>query len=123
MVTVADYMADIAAERAERERRAKAKPTTDAKTKFYSSVPWRRLRYEVLAESAARNGGVARCELCGDTAAPGRPLNIDHIEPLSKRWDRRLDRANLQVLCGPCNHGKLGGPARDFRPAVPAADG
>ncbi len=85
--------------------------------RFYASLAWRRLRYGVLAENAKRNGGVARCELCAAPAAAGAPLNVDHIEALSRQWDRRLDRTNLQVLCGACNHGKLDGPAQDFRQA------
>jgi len=116
MTTVAAALAAVEAHRAAQEARAKAKPTTDAKQRFYRSLPWRRMRYAVLAESAERNGGVARCELCGVTAAPGAPLNIDHIEPLSRAWGRRLDRSNLQVLCGACNHGKLASRAQDFRP-------
>lgn len=84
---------------------------------FYASVAWKRLRYRILAENAGRNGGLARCELCSATAvSSGGPLNVDHIDPLSKCWERRLDPTNLQVLCGPCNHGKLNGPAQDFRP-------
>jgi hypothetical protein len=99
-----------------------AKPTQDIKTKFYASVGWKRLRYKALAANAARNGGVACCELCGTTAAPGAPLNGDHIEPLSKAWDRRLDPTNVQVLCGACNHGKLNRDAIDWRPADPEDD-
>jgi 5-methylcytosine-specific restriction endonuclease McrA len=113
------------AERVEREARLakiRAKPSTDIKTKFYASVPWKRLRYKALAANAARNGGVACCELCGTTAAPGAPLNGDHIEPLSKAWDRRLDPTNVQVLCGDCNHGKSNRDAIDWRPADPEDD-
>ena len=116
MPTVASAMAAMAAHRAEMERRAKAKPSGDEKQRFYRSLPWRRMRYAILAENAERNGGVARCELCKAAAAPGAPLNIDHVEPLSRAWGRRLDRSNLQVLCGACNHGKLAGQAKDFRP-------
>jgi 5-methylcytosine-specific restriction protein A len=95
-----------------KERQTKVKGRSKA---FYASLPWKRLRYKILALNAEKNGGVARCELCGKSHAPGAPLNVDHIEPISRNWERRLDENNLQVLCGNCNHGKLAGPTRDFR--------
>jgi 5-methylcytosine-specific restriction endonuclease McrA len=105
--------------REEREARARAKPTPDVKQRFYASVPWKRLRYAILAANAARNGGTARCELCATQAAAGAPLHCDHVVPLSKDWSRRLDPANLQVLCGNCNHGKSNRDAIDWRPDAP----
>ena len=94
------------------EREAKTKGRSQ---RFYASLPWKRMRYRILAENAERHGGPARCELCGVTAKPRAPLNVDHIRCLSKHWELRLDPANLQVLCGNCNHGKLAGPPKDFR--------
>jgi 5-methylcytosine-specific restriction enzyme A len=105
-------------EREKREARIAAKPPKGVKTRFYASVPWKRLRYKVLAANAARNGGTARCELCAAVAAVGAPLNVDHIVPLSKDWSRRLDPTNVQTLCGPCNHGKLARDSVDYRPAA-----
>jgi 5-methylcytosine-specific restriction endonuclease McrA len=100
----------LAAERAEREARAaSAKARRGRSQRFYASFAWKRLRYKVLAEQ----GG--RCQACGATARDGVVMNVDHIEPLSKCWERRLDKTNLQVLCGPCNHGKLNYEARDWR--------
>lgn len=104
-------MADIAAERAERERRAKAKPTTDAKTKFYSSVPWRRLRYAAMRANREKHGSVT-CEVCGTRAGP---FHGDHIVPLSKDWSRRLDPSNVQIACEACNMGKSNTDAIDWR--------
>jgi 5-methylcytosine-specific restriction endonuclease McrA len=112
MVSVAEIMMAALAEppRPERQRgRAKW---------FYASLPWRRLRYAVLAENPKRKGGVARCELCGTPAGVCAPLNVDHIETLSRCWSRRLDWTNLQLLCGACNHRKLNGTAQDFRPTA-----
>ena len=121
MISVAAAVAAAVAETAEAERRwAAAEDKRTRSRQFYSSLPWRRTRYSILAESAERNGGTAQCELCGATAAPGAPLNVDHIEPLSKAWERRLDKSNLQVLCGACNHGKLDGAAQDWRTPEPA---
>jgi len=88
----------------------------DRSKRFYQSFAWRRLRYQVLAKNALRNSGTAQCELCGTKAAAGAPLNVDHIVPLSKDWERRLDPTNLQVMCGPCNHGKLNRDDHDWRP-------
>jgi 5-methylcytosine-specific restriction endonuclease McrA len=100
----------LAADRAEREARAaSAKARRGRSQRFYASFLWRKLRYRVLAEHDGR------CQACGRGAADGIVLNVDHIEPLSKNWERRLDRTNLQVLCAECNHGKLNYEARDWR--------
>jgi 5-methylcytosine-specific restriction endonuclease McrA len=106
--------AEFAAAEAERAAR---RPSRAAKREFRASIGWRRVRYAVLAENAERNGGVARCELCGTAGKPEAPLHVDHIEAVSKDWSRRFDRSNLQTLCSNCNVGKLDGPAADFRPA------
>jgi 5-methylcytosine-specific restriction endonuclease McrA len=55
------------------------------------------LRYEVLKESDGR------CSLCGATKKE-RPLDVDHIIPLSKGGKTTKD--NLQVLCAKCNRAK-----------------
>lgn len=103
MTTVAEAAAAAA-------HRPPSKPRKgDAARRFRSSMAWRRMRYAVLARA---NG---RCECCGRRAGPDVVLHVDHIEPISKVWDRRLDPANLQVLCADCNVGKLAGPARDWR--------
>jgi 5-methylcytosine-specific restriction endonuclease McrA len=90
-------------------------PGKQEKTDFYQSWEWRTLRVKVLQQYGAR------CMCCG--AAPehvtvgGEPVMIvvDHIKPLSKRWDLRLDRNNLQVLCQECNQGKGAWDETDFR--------
>lgn len=76
--------------------------------KFYRSPEWKQLRYMILVQ----RGG--RCECCGASAKDGAKLNVDHVEPISKAWERRLDPTNLQVLCGSCNQGK-GGRSDDWR--------
>jgi 5-methylcytosine-specific restriction endonuclease McrA len=48
------------------------------------------------------------CRHCGVSAADGARMNVDHRKPLSKRWDLRLKRRNLQTLCASCNWGKGG---------------
>lgn len=75
---------------------------------FYESFEWKRLRFEVL------NARGRKCECCG---ADNRAaiIHVDHIKPVKKHWDLRLDPKNLQVLCGDCNHGKGTRYEIDFR--------
>jgi 5-methylcytosine-specific restriction endonuclease McrA len=116
MVSVAESIASIEAERA-----ARAQPVEthrERAQKFYASSEWRRLRYKILR----RDGG--KCVLCGRGAADGVTLHVDHIVPLSKDWSRRLDPDNLQALCGgsgaegaeSCNLGKSNTDSIDWRP-------
>jgi len=62
--------------------------------------------YEVMKNS----GG--RCALCGVTKDE-RPLNVDHIIPLSRGGKSTKD--NLQVLCSRCNRTKSNKDDTDFR--------
>lgn len=82
---------------------------------FYESYAWRKLRYEVLAEQGAS------CALCNATRAHGVRMHVDHIRPLRKFWELRLEKANLQILCEVCNHGKGNWDETDWRPTPPAA--
>lgn len=75
---------------------------------FLFSGEWRELRFEVLRERGRQ------CECCG-AKPPDVRIEVDHIKPTSKRWDLRLDKNNLQVLCRACNHGKGNRSADDFR--------
>jgi hypothetical protein len=89
-----------------------------AKDEFYRSWEWRTLRMQVIKRLGRS------CQCCGATpgqfAASGEPVRIcvDHIKPLSKRWDLRLDPTNLQVLCDECNQGKGAWDATDWRAEV-----
>lgn len=74
---------------------------------FYRSQAWRRLRYEVLLKYSRA------CMACGATDTT---IHVDHIKPLRKYWNLRLDFNNLQVLCEECNHGKGSWDETDFRP-------
>lgn len=90
-------------------------PTVSTKDAFYRSWEWRTIRMEVLKQHGAI------CQCCGsrpgDKTTGGDPVRIcvDHIKPLSKRWDLRLERTNLQVLCDECNQGKGAWDETDFR--------
>ena len=93
-----------------------AEPPKDEKAEFYLSWDWRTLRMKVLQQYGAR------CMCCGATTGDKTvggasvAIVVDHIKPLSKRWDLRLDRGNLQVLCQECNQGKGAWDETDYRP-------
>lgn len=76
---------------------------------FYNSWSWKRLRYQVLL----KYGPV--CMLCGST----EKIVVDHILPISKYPQLRLEFDNLQVLCESCNMGKSNTDYTDFRPGAP----
>lgn len=76
---------------------------------FYASFEWRRLRYTILEKYGRM------CQCCG-AKPPDVVLHVDHIKPLRKYWNLRLDPENLQVLCEACNHGKASWSQSDFRP-------
>jgi hypothetical protein len=83
---------------------------------FYKSWPWKEVRYAVLKTHGRR------CQCCGAEPHQKR-IVVDHIKPLRKRWDLRLDQGNLQVLCDDCNMGKSYKDETDWRstpePEVP----
>src|SRR3990167_676882 len=78
---------------------------------FYRSYEWRKLRYQALE----RDGGA--CLACGRGRKDGAVLHVDHIKPLRRNWELRLDLSNLQVLCDLCNHGKGNWNETDWRDA------
>lgn len=77
------------------------KATPDEIRRFYKSVEWKRARYETLRRNP-------RCSICGRGVKDGVVMQVDHIQPLSRRWDLRLAPANLQSACRGCNFGKGG---------------
>lgn len=99
-----------------RKQLTKARKKEYAKRQaFYDSWDWQKARYQIL-----RTHG-PRCMLCNATRSDldmdGKPVRIvvDHIKPLSKFWELRLDPGNLQVLCHDCNKGKGAWDETDFR--------
>lgn len=73
---------------------------------FYRSWEWKQLRYKVLKHYGAR------CMCCGSDY---RPV-VDHIKPVAKYWELRLEFSNCQVLCNECNMGKGRWDETDWRP-------
>jgi 5-methylcytosine-specific restriction endonuclease McrA len=109
MISLAEILGALdAANRAAEERRSSAK----GKSKdFYTSPAWRRLRYVALRANREKYGKLT-CVVCGGIAGP---FHVDHIEPLSKNWARRLDPTNLQVMDEACNLGKSNTDRIDWR--------
>jgi len=102
----------------ERRSLTKAQKIEGAKRQaFYDSWDWKKARYQILTKHGPH------CMLCGagrgDLDIEGKPVKIvvDHIKPLYKFWELRLDLNNLQVLCYDCNKGKGAWDETDFRPA------
>jgi 5-methylcytosine-specific restriction endonuclease McrA len=73
---------------------------------FYRSQEWLELRYKVFATYGRT------CMCCGRTKGE---MHVDHIEPISIRYDLALVFENLQVLCRDCNLGKSNYDNKDFR--------
>ena len=65
--------------------------------KFYQSKEWK-LCKEIFYSSCKDT----KCIECGST----ENLNVDHILPVRRYWEKRLLQANLQLLCGECNKNK-----------------
>ena len=66
--------------------------------KFRSTAAWQRKRAEVQERDRYL------CKACasrGDLVWEG--LEVHHIEPLSERYELRLDGANLVTLCAACH--------------------
>ncbi len=75
---------------------------------FYASWEWKKLRYAMLLKF----GPV--CMLCGANNREAK-ICVDHIIPLSRDWNKRLKKDNLQILCNECNMGKSNDDTTDFR--------
>jgi 5-methylcytosine-specific restriction endonuclease McrA len=98
--------------RVSRRKRSQAKTVAasfSASDAFLTTYEWRRLRMEVIKERGAR------CECCGATPVDGVVINVDHIKPRLKHPELALVKANLQVLCNICNHGKGNWDETDWR--------
>jgi 5-methylcytosine-specific restriction endonuclease McrA len=76
---------------------------------FLQTYEWRVLRMQALKLHGAR------CQCCGATPSDGSVMNVDHIKPRRIFPALALSLDNLQVLCGPCNHGKGNWDMTDWR--------
>lgn len=109
--------------KAKNRKKTAVPPSMQTKDNFYKSWDWRTLRMLVIKEQGRA------CQCCG--AQPGSRnaagglvrIQVDHIKPISKYWNLRLDRSNLQILCEECNQGKGNWDETDFRQPDEWADG
>lgn len=96
------------------EKRPYNPPSNDPRNPnaFYASWDWKKKRMEALLIHGHR------CQSCGASPANLKSVRlvVDHIKPIRKHWDLRLEITNLQVLCDDCNMGKGSWLERDFRP-------
>ena len=99
-------------DRVSRPKSAKLSPERAAyiiSDAFLASFEWRQVRYEALK----RSDGL--CEACGRGRIHGEVLNGDHIKSRRLYPELALELSNVQILCGPCNHGKGFRDATDWR--------
>lgn len=98
-----------------KSRRKQPTPSKGRNDDFYKSWDWRELRMQAIKKHGAR------CQCCGatrtDLDGAGNPVRIvvDHIRPISRFWELRLDLNNLQILCDECNMGKGAWDQTDWR--------
>jgi len=64
---------------------------------FYKSEEWKLCKQKFYS-----SGNNKKCSHCGST----KNLNVDHILPIRRFWEKRLLQSNLQFLCGVCNKNK-----------------
>ena len=74
---------------------------------FYNTKEWKQLRFRVLIHYQRK------CMACNAT---NKTLHVDHIKPISKFPELKLDFENLQILCEDCNVGKSNIYYHDLRP-------
>lgn len=65
---------------------------------FYQSVAWRKIRAEKFA---SENG---MCEHCRKKGIVREGVEVHHILPIDKCWEKRLDFNNLVLLCADCHN-------------------
>ena len=91
-------------------KRSKTATPTPSRS-FYWSDEWRKLRYQVIRENDSK------CMACGRSPKLHSVImHVDHIKPISKFPELKLEKSNLQILCDDCNLGKGNTDSIDWRP-------
>ncbi|MFB7142064.1 HNH endonuclease [Gottfriedia sp. NPDC056225] len=67
---------------------------------FYDSTLWKKVRDLVMRRD------LGLCQQCKREDKITLADVVDHIIPIKKRWDLRLDKDNLQALCHKCHNKK-----------------
>lgn len=65
---------------------------------FYNSKAWKEMREYKFADA---NG---LCEACKAKGKAVAGKEVHHVVPIDKDWSRRLDFANLKLLCPDCHN-------------------
>ena len=76
---------------------------------FYSTQRWKSLRFDILLKFGST------CMCCNATKNDGVVIDVDHVYPRCRYPQLEYEPTNLQVLCNPCNQGKLHNKIIDFR--------
>lgn len=90
----------------QKQRRVFTTITETQAALFYMSSDWEKLR-----KFAVQKFG-RKCMCCGESEGK---ICADHIKPLRRFWELRLEIANLQILCEACNIIKGNWSTIDFR--------
>lgn len=96
-------------QREQRSNEFKKKNTVQKKKfsdPFYQSTEWMQLRYEAIAVYG---------HVCMNCKSDNGSPHVDHIKPVRKHPELKLEISNLQVLCRLCNWGKNSWDETDFR--------
>ncbi|MGJ8513127.1 hypothetical protein R84981_002780 [Carnimonas sp. R-84981] len=86
-------------------------PFKMSKKRFHQSKEWAELRYQALQKYERK------CACCGLGPEQGVAIEVDHIKPVKKYPELKLDINNLQILCRMCNRGKSHRDCIDYRVA------
>lgn len=65
---------------------------------FYNSKEWKRLR----AMKFVQADGL--CEICKMKGKINQGIDVHHIIPIEKDWNKRFDYDNLILLCKECHN-------------------
>ena len=87
----------------------------DVRSKFYETQEWKSLRYKFIQSKKTEE---LVCQCCGKgpfSRENWKEMNIDHIKPVKKFWEERLNMDNLQILCWMCNRIKLNNYTEPFK--------
>jgi 5-methylcytosine-specific restriction protein A len=65
---------------------------------FYNTPEWKKRRNYKFYEADGL------CEQCWKNGIVEQGVEVHHIEPISKNWNKRLDYENLILLCPDCHN-------------------
>ncbi|MGN1200874.1 MAG: HNH endonuclease [Candidatus Caccovivens sp.] len=77
---------------------------------FYNSKEWKQIKSRKFQEAEGL------CEQCLKAGVVRAGVDVHHIVPVEKNWNKRLEYSNLILLCKECHnarHGR-GGSLSDF---------